>query len=90
MRPSCEVIRKHVAATQLIKQFLSLKNVIVHYRVHKSTGEPVELSMPSIKSKQHCHSQKKRASKLLKIPHVSYGTRGIITVITKPRQTTIS
>lgn len=62
MRPSCEVIRKHVAVTEVIKEFLRLKNVKVHYRVHKSTGEPVQLSMPSIKSKQYCHSQKKTAA----------------------------
>jgi len=47
MWPSCEVIRKHVAVAEVIKQLLRLK-AMVHYRVHKSTGEPVQLSMPSI------------------------------------------
>jgi len=51
-----------MAVAEVINEFLRLKNVKVHYRVHKSTGEPVQLSMSSIKSKQHCHSQKKTAA----------------------------
>ena len=49
MLPSCEVIRKHMTVTEVINEFLRLKNVKVHYRVHKSIGEPVQLSMSSIK-----------------------------------------
>lgn len=59
MLPMCKVILKHTTVTGLIKECLRLKNLTVHYCVHKSIGEPAQPSMLSIKSKQYCILKRK-------------------------------